>query len=59
MGAPTRSSLEFQGGELSEAVTRHRLLIEAVRTADRGVIAAAIKDHYLNPRSFHDHDDQG
>ena len=58
MGALMRSSLEFQGGDLSEVVIRHRQLIDAVRTADRGVMAAAIKDHYLNPRSFHDHDDQ-
>jgi GntR family transcriptional regulator, rspAB operon transcriptional repressor len=57
MGALMRSSLEFQGSDLSEVVTRHRLLIDAVATADRDVMAAAIKEHYLNPRSFHDHDD--
>ena len=59
MGALMRSSLEFQGSDLSEVVTRHRVLIEAVRTRDRVLMAAAIKDHYLNPRSFHDNDDLG
>jgi DNA-binding GntR family transcriptional regulator len=59
MGALMRSSLEFQGGDLSEVVTRHRTLIEAVRTKDRVLMAAAIKEHYLSPRSFHDNDDLG
>ncbi len=59
MGALMRSSLEFQGADLSQVVERHRQLIDAVRTADRDVLAAAIREHYLNPRSFHDHDDQG
>jgi DNA-binding GntR family transcriptional regulator len=58
MGALMRSSLEFQGGDLSEVVDRHRLLIDAVRTKDRDVMAAAIKDHYMNPRSFHDDDNR-
>jgi DNA-binding GntR family transcriptional regulator len=40
-------------------VTRHRTLIDAVRTKDRVFMAAAIKEHYLNPRSFHDNDDRG
>jgi DNA-binding GntR family transcriptional regulator len=57
MGALMRSSLEFQGGDLSEVVDRHKILIDAVRTADRDVMAAAIREHYLSPRSFHDHDD--
>ena len=56
MGALMRSWLEFQGGDLSEVVARHHTLIDAVRTADRDVMAAAIKDHYLNARSVHDHD---
>ena len=59
MGALMRSSLEFQGGDLSEVVTRHQTLIDAVRTKDRVLMAAAIKEHYLNPRSFHDNDDLG
>jgi GntR family transcriptional regulator, rspAB operon transcriptional repressor len=59
MGALMRSSLEFQGSDLSEVVTRHRSLIDDVATRDRVLIAAAIKNHYLNPRSFHDNDDLG
>ncbi|HUB39859.1 MAG TPA: GntR family transcriptional regulator [Streptosporangiaceae bacterium] len=59
MGALMRSSLEFQGSDLSEVVTRHRALIDAVRTKDRVLMVAAIKEHYLNPRSFHDNDDLG
>ena len=59
MGALMRSSLEFQGGDLSEVVIRHRSLIDDVATKDRVLIAAAIKNHYLNPRSFHDNDDRG
>jgi GntR family transcriptional regulator, rspAB operon transcriptional repressor len=58
MGALMRSSLEFQGSDLSEVVTRHRSLIDDVATRDRVLIAAAIKNHYLNPRSFHDNDDR-
>ncbi len=59
MGALMRSSLEFQGGDLSEVVTRHQMLIDAIRTKDRVLMAAGIKEHYLNPRSFHDNDDRG
>jgi DNA-binding GntR family transcriptional regulator len=59
MGALMRSSLEFQGGDLSEVVSRHRSLIDAIRTKDRVLMAAAIKNHYLSPQSFHDHDDRG
>ncbi len=59
MGALMRSSLEFQGGELSEVVTRHRSLIDAIRTNDRVLMAAAIKHHYLSPESFHDAGDRG
>ena len=56
MGALMRSSLEFQGSDLSEVVDRHKTLIDAVRGRDRAVLAEAIKEHYLSPRSFHDHD---
>ncbi|HMH91443.1 MAG TPA: GntR family transcriptional regulator [Streptosporangiaceae bacterium] len=56
MGALMRSSLEFQGSDLSEVVDRHKTLIDAVRGRDRAVLAGAIKEHYLSPRSFHDHD---
>jgi DNA-binding GntR family transcriptional regulator len=60
MGALMRSSLELQGGDMSDVVVgRHRVLIDAVRTGDRGVIAAAIKDHYMDERSVHDHDAGG
>jgi DNA-binding GntR family transcriptional regulator len=52
MGALMRSSLEFQGGDLTQVIDRHRDLIAAVATRDRSVIAAALKDHYLNPRTF-------
>ncbi len=59
MGALMRSSLEEQGADLSRVVELHRQLIDAVRTADREVLATAIKEHYLDPRSLHDHDEQG
>jgi GntR family transcriptional regulator, rspAB operon transcriptional repressor len=58
MGALMRSSLEFQESDLSQVVERHRVLIQAVRSREKDVIAAAIKDHYLNPLSVHDHDDR-
>ena len=35
MGALMRSSLEFQGGDLTQVIDRHRSLIEAVATRDR------------------------
>lgn len=56
MGALIRSSLEFQGSDLSEVVERHRTLVDAVRTRDRDVMAEAIREHYLDPSTFHDHD---
>ena len=56
MGALMRSSLELQGGDLTEVVDRHQALIDAARAGDRDVLAAAIKEHYLNSRSVHDHD---
>jgi GntR family transcriptional regulator, rspAB operon transcriptional repressor len=52
MGALTRSSLEFQGGDLVQVIDRHRRLIEAVATRDRPTIAAALKDHYLDPKTL-------
>jgi DNA-binding GntR family transcriptional regulator len=54
MGALMRSSLEFQGGDLAQVIDRHRSLIEAVATRDRPTIAAALRDHYLNPSTFAD-----
>jgi DNA-binding GntR family transcriptional regulator len=54
MGALMRSSFEFQGGDLSQVIDRHRSLIAAVATRDRITIAAALKDHYLNPKTFAD-----
>ena len=54
MGALMRSSIEFQGGDLTQAVDRHRSLIAAVATRDKTTIAAALKDHYLNPKTFAD-----
>jgi GntR family transcriptional regulator, rspAB operon transcriptional repressor len=56
MGALIRSSLEFQGSDLSEVVERHQLLVDAVRTRDRAVMAEAIRTHYLDPDTFRDHD---
>ena len=49
-----RSSLEFQGGDLTQVIDRHRSLIEAVATRDRVTIAAALKDHYLVPKTLAD-----
>ena len=54
MGALMRSSLEFQGGDLTQVIDRHRSLIEAVATRDRVTIAAALKDHYLVPKTLAD-----
>ena len=54
MGALMRSSLEFQGGDLAVVIDRHRELIDAVATRDRLTIAAALKEHYLNPKTFPD-----
>ena len=57
MGALIRSSLEFQGSDLSEVVDRHRTAGRRhPRTRDRAVMAEAIRMHYLDPDSFHDHD---
>jgi GntR family transcriptional regulator, rspAB operon transcriptional repressor len=57
MGALMCSSLEFQGHDLAEVVERHRVLIDAVRSKDRVVMAQAIKDHYLRSDSIHDDPD--
>ena len=52
MGALMRASIEFQGSELADVVGRHRSLIDAVRTRDSTLIAAALQDHYLHPVFF-------
>lgn len=49
MGSLMRSSLDRQGIDLFEAVNRHRVLLEALRTRRRSVIGRAIKDHYVDP----------
>jgi DNA-binding GntR family transcriptional regulator len=59
MGALMRSPLEFQRHDLCEVVTGHRALIDAVTTKGRVLMAAAIEEPYLSPRSFHDNDDLG
>jgi DNA-binding GntR family transcriptional regulator len=48
MGSLMRSSLDQQGIDMIEIVERHALLIEALRSRQRDVIEAAIKDHYLS-----------
>lgn len=58
MGALMRSSLEFQGSDLSDVVTRHRSFIDAIRTRDRVLMMAAIKNHYLSPKPFAEGDDR-
>jgi len=52
MGSLMRSSIEFQGSDLSDVVGRHRSLIDAVGSRDLTQIAAALQDHYVNPRLF-------
>ena len=52
MGALMRSSIEIQGRGLPDVVGRHRNLIDAVSTRDMTLIAAALRDHYLNPTLF-------
>jgi DNA-binding GntR family transcriptional regulator len=47
MGSLMRSSLERQGIDLSEAVDRHRQLIDAFAGRRRATIVKAIRDHYL------------
>jgi DNA-binding GntR family transcriptional regulator len=49
MGSLMRSSLDRQDIDLFEAVDRHRVLLEALRTRRRSVIERAIKDHYVDP----------
>jgi len=49
-----RSSLDRQGIDLSEAATRHRILLDALRTRRRVTIEQAIKAHYLEPTLNHD-----
>ena len=50
MGSLMRSSLERQRIDLFEAVSRHRVLLEALRTRRPDLIERAIKDHYVAPR---------
>ena len=59
MGALIRSSIEFQGGDLSEVVSRHRTLVQVIGTGDKILIAAAIRDHYLNPSPLEEVADEG
>jgi DNA-binding GntR family transcriptional regulator len=48
MGSLMRSSLERQGIDLTEAVGRHRTLIDALATKRRATIVKAIREHYLD-----------
>jgi DNA-binding GntR family transcriptional regulator len=57
MGALMRSSIEFQGGDLTQVIDRHADLVDAVATRDRAIISAALKDHYLNPTTFADEEE--
>jgi GntR family transcriptional regulator, rspAB operon transcriptional repressor len=59
MGSLMRSSIEFQGTDLAVAdvVGRHRSLIDAVSSRDMARVAAALRDHYLNPKLFAGSDD--
>ncbi len=42
MGTLMRSSPEFQGSDLPEVVDRRKILIDAVRSRDRAMLAGAI-----------------
>jgi len=55
MGALMRSSVERQGISLTDAVDRHRGLLEAVRGGDLDQLRVAIRDHYLS--GFPQYDD--
>jgi len=57
MGSLMRSSIEFQGADLADVVGRHQSIIDAVSSRDMSLIAAALADHYLNPRLFAGSDD--
>jgi DNA-binding GntR family transcriptional regulator len=47
MGALMRSEIERQGIGLSDAVQRHRELLDAVATGDNERLHDALKEHYL------------
>jgi DNA-binding GntR family transcriptional regulator len=47
MGALMRAEIERQGIDLSEAVHRHRPIVEAVEEGDLDRLRAAIRSHYL------------
>ena len=47
MGALMRSEIERQGIGLSEAVQRHRELLDAVLSGDNERLHEAVKEHYL------------
>jgi DNA-binding GntR family transcriptional regulator len=47
MGALMRAEIERQGIDLSEAVHRHRPIVEAVEEGDMDRLREAIRSHYL------------
>ncbi len=47
MGALMRSEIERQGIGLSEAASRHRLLVDAVGSGDVIKVREALREHYL------------
>jgi DNA-binding GntR family transcriptional regulator len=47
MGAVMRAAVEHQGIDLSEAVHRHRPIVEAVEEGDLERLRAELRSHYL------------
>ena len=47
MGALSRAEIERQGIDLSEAVHRHRPIVEAVEEGDLDRLRAELRSHYL------------
>ena len=47
MGAVMRAEIERQGIDLSEAVDRHRPILDAVDSGDLAALRAALRDHYM------------
>jgi DNA-binding GntR family transcriptional regulator len=47
MGAVMRAEIERQGIDLSEAVQRHRPIVEAVEEGDLDRLRAELRSHYL------------
>jgi DNA-binding GntR family transcriptional regulator len=47
MGALMREEIERQGIDLSEAVDRHRPILDAVDSGDMAALRAALRDHYM------------